>query len=114
MMEAISLLDDLDGVWASIVADAEAKEYGKNVLAETGNIVQVNHALGRQARLLVDLRKHTKHEVIQFHLLCACWFHILVLVRLLLTFCFQLTMQTVAIKSPLVEAIDQLTFEVRY
>ena len=57
MMEAISLLDDLDGIWALIVVDAEAKEHGKNVLAKIGNMAQVNLALGRQARLLVDLRK---------------------------------------------------------
>ena len=77
MMEAISLLNDLDGVWARIVADAEAKERGKSVLAKIGNIIQVNLVLGRQARLLVDLQKHFKHEVIQFHLLCS-WFWILV------------------------------------
>ena len=44
MMEAISLLDDLDGLWALIVADAEANECGKSVLAEIGNIAQVNLA----------------------------------------------------------------------
>ena len=70
MMEAISLLDDLYGVWAPFVANAEAKERGKNVLVETDNIFQINLVLGRQARLLVDLLKHIKHEVIQFHFIC--------------------------------------------
>ena len=66
MMEAISLLDDLDNAWALIIAYAEAKdkERGKDKMAEAGNIIQINLVLGRQAKLLVKLRKHIKHEAI--------------------------------------------------
>ena len=73
----------------------------KDKFIKAGNIIQVNLVLGRQAKLIIELRKHIKHEVIRFHLFCLDWSLILVLVRLVLIFCFQLTMQTVASKSPL-------------
>ena len=99
MREVICHLDDLDSAWASLRAVAEAKdeEDGKNKLVEAGNVVEVNLVINIQANPLDTLRKHVKHKVIWFFFaFCTVWSLFIVFsCFFLLTFCFQLTMQTV-------------------
>ena len=63
MLEKINMLDDLDAIWKPIADEAEKREHGQGELATSGNLVDINLALGKQAELFVEMRKHVKHEV---------------------------------------------------
>ena len=65
MMENTNLLDDVDAIWAPLIEEAEARVHGQGELVTSGNLAEVNVALGKQAKLLVEMRRHTKHEVKQ-------------------------------------------------
>ena len=99
MMENTNLLDDVDAIWAPLIEEAEARVHGQGELVTSGNLAEVNVALGKQAKLLVEMRRHTKHEVKQVSTRLFVSFYPFWLGSLTLS--FQLTMQTVASKSPL-------------
>ena len=80
------MMDDIDNVWSAIVVDAEDKKHGQDKLAEAANVAQVNRALFSQAKIIMGLRKHIKHEVIQFILFCLSYFHVLFFGLFLLIF----------------------------
>ena len=59
-MKGLHMLEDVDSVW-SAVAKQEERE-GVQVVTEA-NIASVNLALEKQAKILVDMRGHLRHEL---------------------------------------------------
>ena len=59
-MKGLHMLDDVDSVW-SAVAKQEERE-GVQVVTEA-NTASVNLALEKQAKILVDMRGHLRHEL---------------------------------------------------
>ena len=60
LMKSIHVLSDVDDIWAKPIREAEVGG-GKVVMGK--NIDAVNLALTRQAKLLVELKKHVTHEL---------------------------------------------------
>lgn len=59
-MKGLHMLEDVDSVW-SAVAKQEERE-GVQVVTEA-NTASVNLALEKQAKILVDMRGHLRHEL---------------------------------------------------